>query len=131
MVPGIYARQLVPWLHTLDSIMPRCGKSGYRSRFSEEPERHGAGGLAGEGGPGGEEGKVEHRQRQKIHLGRPTSNGTINRELAVLRRMPRIRMPKEDGPQQGFFVREQYESVRRHLPPNLQAAAAAAPSGTS
>lgn len=87
--------------------------------------------MAGEGGPGGEERKVDHRQAQKIHLRRPTSNGTINRDLAVLHRMPRIRMLKEDGPQQGFFVREQYEAVRRHLPPNLQAAAAAAPSGTS
>jgi integrase len=70
---------------------------------------------------------------------RLTSNGTINRELGVLGRMLRlayengklVRMPiirklKEAAPRQGFFERHQYEAVRRHLPAELQAAAAIA-----
>jgi len=64
------------------------------------------------------------------------SNGTINRELAVLNRMLKIayengkllRMPvirklKEAAPRQGFFEREQFQAVRRRLPPDLQVAA--------
>ena len=63
------------------------------------------------------------------------SNGTINRELAVLNKMlrlayennkllrlPVIRKLKEGPPRQGFFEREQFEAVRRHLPPDLQVA---------
>ena len=63
------------------------------------------------------------------------SNATINRELAVLIRMLRLayengkllRMPiirklKEGGPRQGFFEKEQYMAVRRHLRPDLQLA---------
>jgi len=65
--------------------------------------------------------------------GQGAANGTINRELAVLIRMLRlayessklIRLPtmhklKEAGPRQGFFEREQFEAVRRHLRPDLQ-----------
>jgi integrase len=67
------------------------------------------------------------------------ANGTINRELAVLIRMlrlgyelgkvlrlPVIRKLKEAGPRQGFFEREQYAAVRKHLPPDLQVAVAIA-----
>lgn len=67
------------------------------------------------------------------------SNATINRDLAVLRRMLRLayesgkllRMPpmkqlKENPPRQGFFERQQYEAVRRHLRPDLQVAVAIA-----
>jgi integrase len=67
------------------------------------------------------------------------SGGTINRELAVLIRMlrlayengkllrlPVIRKLKEAAPRSGFFEREQYEAVRRHLPADLQVAAAIA-----
>lgn len=63
------------------------------------------------------------------------ANATINRELAVLHRMLRLayersklfRLPvihklRENGPRQGFFGRDQYEAVRRHLPPDLQVA---------
>lgn len=63
------------------------------------------------------------------------ANGTINRELAVLNRMLRLayenkkltRLPvlrklKEAAPRQGFFERDQYEAVRRHLPGDLQVA---------
>jgi len=73
---------------------------------------------------------VAKRQGQKA------SNGTINRELAVLNRMlkiayengkllrlPVIRKLKEAAPRQGFFEREQFNSVRRHLPEDLQVAA--------
>jgi integrase len=62
-------------------------------------------------------------------------NGTINRELAVLNRMlrlayengkllrlPLIRRLKEAGPRQGFFEPEDFEAVRRRLPPDLQVA---------
>lgn len=67
------------------------------------------------------------------------SNGTINRELAVLTRMlrlayengkllrlPVIRKLKESAPRSGFFEREQYEAVRRRLRPGLQVAVAIA-----
>jgi integrase len=62
---------------------------------------------------------------------------TINRELATLSRMLRLayrggkllRVPpieklKEAAPRQGFFERDQYEAVRRHLRPDLQVVAA-------
>lgn len=61
------------------------------------------------------------------------ANGTINRELATLRRMlrlayengkllrlPIIRLLKEGAPRQGFFEREQFEAVRRHLREHLK-----------
>ncbi len=57
------------------------------------------------------------------------ANATINRELAALKRMfklaiqagkllaaPHIPMLREDNARQGFFEREQFEAVRRHLP---------------
>ncbi len=63
------------------------------------------------------------------------SNGTINRELAMLNRMlllayengkllrlPIIRQLEEAPPRSGFFEREQYEAVRRHLPEDLKVA---------
>lgn len=63
------------------------------------------------------------------------SNGSINRELAVLGRMLRVayegsklfRLPvlrklKEAGPRQGFFERDQFAAVRRQLPVDLQVA---------
>ncbi len=65
------------------------------------------------------------------------SNGTINRELAVLNRMLRlayengklVRLPvvrklKEAAPREGFFERDQFEAVRRRFDkrPDLQAA---------
>lgn len=82
---------------------------------------------------------VEHRQAQKTHLKRATSNATINREVSVLSRMlrlayenekllrlPVIRRLKENGPRQGFFEREQYGAVCRRLRPDLQVAVAVA-----
>ncbi len=63
------------------------------------------------------------------------SNGTINRELAVLGRMLRLayenrklmRLPvihklKEAKPREGFFERSQFEAVKRRLRPDLQVA---------
>ena len=63
------------------------------------------------------------------------ANGTVNRELTVVGKMLRLaykqskllRLPlftklKEAGPRQGFFEREQYDGVRRHLRPDLQTA---------
>ncbi len=71
--------------------------------------------------------------------GEGVSNGTINRELAMLNRLlrlayengkllrlPVIRELKENGPRQGFFEREQFGAVRRHLRLDLQVAAAIA-----
>ena len=67
------------------------------------------------------------------------ANGTINRELATLSRLLRlayeqdklarllvIRRLKERSPRQGFFEREQFEVVKRHLRPDLQVAVAVA-----
>ncbi len=66
---------------------------------------------------------------------RDASNGTINRELAVLGRMlklayehgtlarlPILRKLAEAAPRQGFFERERFEAVRRRLSPDLQVA---------
>ncbi len=72
-------------------------------------------------------------QRQAAGL----SNGTINRELSILGkalrlaqergqllRLPKIHLLKEADPRSGFFEREDFERVRRHLAdrPDLQAA---------
>ena len=70
--------------------------------------------IRGDGGP------VEER--------RPVSNATINRELTALKRMfslavqggkllhkPHIPMLREDNVRTGFFEREQYQAVVRHL----------------
>ncbi len=67
------------------------------------------------------------------------ANGTINRELAVLGRMlklayengklvrlPIIRKLKEAAPRAGFFERQQFEAVKRHLRPDLQVAVSVA-----
>jgi integrase len=64
------------------------------------------------------------------------ANATINRELALLKRMftlakrakklgdvPHIPMLAEDNIRRGFFEREQFLAVRRHLPVALQAVA--------
>src|SRR5262249_10241453 len=73
-------------------------------------------------------------QRQKAGA----SNGTINREIAILGRMLRLayangkllrvpvfpKKPKESAPRAGFFERAQYEQVRQHLRPDLQCAVA-------
>lgn len=61
------------------------------------------------------------------------ANGTINRELAALKRMfslalaaekihrvPNITMLQEHNVRQGFFEREQFEAVRRHLPEHVR-----------
>jgi hypothetical protein len=71
--------------------------------------------------------------------GEEASGATINREFAVLIRMlrlayengkllrlPVVRKLKEAAPCSGFFEREQYEAVRRHLPADLQVAVAIA-----
>ncbi len=71
--------------------------------------------------------------------GEKASNATVNRELATLRRMLRlayeggklfrvlpIRNLKESPPRQGFFEREQFEAVCRHLPADLQVGVALA-----
>ena len=44
-------------------------------------------------------------------------------ENGKLMRMPVIRKLKEAAPRQGFFEREQFQAVRRHLPEDLQVAA--------
>jgi integrase len=69
------------------------------------------------------------------------ANGTVNRELAALKRsfrlgvrrevishddVPTIDLLKEATPRAGFFEREQFEAVRRHLPVVLQALITAA-----
>jgi integrase len=67
------------------------------------------------------------------------ANGTINRELATLSRMlrwahrngkllwlPVIEKLTEADPRSGFFEDDQYVAVRRHLPPDLEVAAALA-----
>jgi integrase len=71
---------------------------------------------------------IEKRQRD-------AANGTINRELAALKRMfrlaakakliswdhvPHIPMLPEAPPRAGFFEPEQFEAVLRHLPPEVR-----------
>ena len=76
---------------------------------------------------------IAHRQSEGA------ANGTVNRELGVLvkmlrlafehnklLRLPIVHKPKEAAPRSGFFEAEQYEAVRRHLPEDLQTAAAIA-----
>jgi integrase len=61
------------------------------------------------------------------------SNGEVNRELAILRRMftlarqagkitdqPHVPMLHEDNARRGFFERAQFESVRAHLPAHIR-----------
>ena len=47
-------------------------------------------------------------------------------ENGKVMRVPPIKMLKESAPRAGFFEPEQYEAVRRRLPPDLQAAVAIA-----
>ena len=64
---------------------------------------------------------------------KPVANATINRELAWLKHMfrlavdagklmtrPKIKMLAEDNARQGFFEREQFRAVLRHLPEELR-----------
>lgn len=79
---------------------------------------------------------VAKRQTQRTQFKRPTSNRTINIELALLKRMfrlgyengkvlrvPPIKMLKEAPRREGFFEPEQYKAVRRQLSPDLAVAA--------
>ena len=81
---------------------------------------------------------VAKRQGETTRGG-PTSNRTVNIELGLLKRMfrlayennkvfrvPPIKSLKEAPPRQGFFETDQYRAVKRHLPPDLQAALAVA-----
>jgi integrase len=65
--------------------------------------------------------------------GEGASNATINRELVTIKRAfnlgiqkrivsdrPHIAMLEEDNVRQGFFEREQYEAIRKHLPEWVQ-----------
>src|SRR2546427_1945504 len=80
---------------------------------------------------------ITERQATKTHLGGLTSNATINRELALLRRRLRLaarhgkvlrvlpfELLKEAPPRAGFFEADRYEAVRRHLPEDLRVAVA-------
>jgi integrase len=72
---------------------------------------------------------------QKARRKEEASNGTINRELALLRRMfnlalanaklsrdhvPQITMLKEDNVRQGFFEEHEYRSVLKKLPEQMR-----------
>jgi len=72
---------------------------------------------------------IEHRQAEGA------SNGSIVRECGVLRKMlrlgyendkvsrlPVIHLPKEANPRSGFFERDTFEAIRRHLALDLQVA---------
>ena len=71
---------------------------------------------------------LKHRQEAGA------ANGSINRDLAALKRMytlairggkllhrPHIPMLQEDNVRQGFFERHQFEAVRAHLPEHVRA----------
>ena len=71
------------------------------------------------------------RERRRDITG--ASNAEINRELAILKRMftlaveggklyhaPHIEMLRENNVRKGFFEREQFEAVCRHLKPHLR-----------
>ena len=78
--------------------------------------------------------KLRDGTRREIpELRKPVSAGEINRELATLKRMfslamkagklhhtPHIEKLREDNVRRGFFEREQFESVRAHLPAPLR-----------
>jgi integrase len=68
-------------------------------------------------------------------LGEGAANATVNRELSALKRMyslaikserlhrqPPIAMLRESNVRKGFFERDQFEDVRRHLPAELRGA---------
>ena len=80
-------------------------------------------------------GQADAARYAEQRQGEGASNGTINRARAVLGRMckiayegsklfrlPAFRKLKEAGPRQGFFERDQFMAVRRHLPADLQVA---------
>ena len=79
-------------------------------------------------------GRGRHR-RSRLYEG--ASNASINRDLIILKRIcmlalqagqlmvrPYIPLLKEANVRQGFFEREQFDSVRTHLPPHLRGIAA-------
>jgi hypothetical protein len=62
-----------------------------------------------------------------------SSNGEVNRELAILKRMftlarqagkitdrPHVPMLQEDNARRGFFERARFESVREQLPADIR-----------
>jgi integrase len=70
---------------------------------------------------------IEKRQEEGA------SNAAVNRDLAILKRMfnlaiqdgklalkPHVPMLREDNVRQGFFERDQYESVMKHLPADVR-----------
>jgi integrase len=76
---------------------------------------------------------VLSRQGERTPQDKPTSNATINRELAALKRAfslgvdvgklthkPKIPMLREAAPRSGFFEREQFEAVKAKLAAPLQ-----------
>jgi integrase len=86
-------------------------------------------------GPADATAYAEQRRSEPDPKGKLPSNGTINRELALLvrllglayengklLRLPVLRKLKEAAPRQGFFEREPFEAVRRHLPADLRVA---------
>lgn len=77
---------------------------------------------------------IAKRKTEITYRGTPTTNGEINRELAVLKRMfnlaihesklttkPYIPRLEEDPPRQGFFESHDFESVLPHLADCLKA----------
>jgi integrase len=86
-------------------------------------------------GPADATAYAEQRRSEPHAKGKLPSNGTTNRELALLvrllglayengklLRLPVLRKLKEAAPRQGFFEREPFEAVRRHLPADLRVA---------
>jgi integrase len=86
-------------------------------------------------GPADATAYAEQRRSEPDAKGKLPSNGTINRELALLvrllglayengklLRLPVLRKLKEAAPRQGFFEREPFEAVRQHLPADLRVA---------
>ena len=88
-------------------------------------------------GPGGGASPAPHDRRGDAYTVKRqqagAANATINRELAALKRLLRlaaqgekitrvvhINMLREDNVRRGFFEREQFEAVRRHLPEALR-----------
>jgi len=77
---------------------------------------------------------IVHRQAARVvgatirrELGTLTKMLRLAYENGKLLRLPILHKPKEGAPREGFFEREQYEAVRRHLKPeDLQVAAAIA-----
>ena len=79
------------------------------------------------------DGTVRRVPERRVETGKPPSNAELNRELAIIRRAfnlalqagklltrPHVPMLAEHNVQTGFFEREQFEEVRRHLPAELQ-----------